>query len=287
MKMKKKNILIERFQKDAKVIFLAEDLLLLKLKENPDEMELEEIIHDLRVNFRKLISLLYFYKPLVKKKKSIALGKNLKILLRNFGSLRAQHVFLKSAESFSRQLSESEILLFNEMIDREIEKRKEKEEMKENLDPIEFRVKYEEILKKFLGYGDEIFKGSAYNEKKNNDGFILNRYNELMNLVAITEENLDYDSVKDVHKLRVLAKNINYTLKSNEDILGDIAMKKGDYLKKIQDIAGKVHDADVHLKKVSTFEDIEEEKEMRNRFMEYIGNERKENIEKLKNLIKK
>jgi len=287
MKMKKKNILIEGFQKDAKVIFLAEDLLLLKLKENPDEAELEEIIHDLRVNFRKLISLLYFYKPLIQKKESVELGKNLKTLLRNFGSLRAQHVFLKSAQSFSHQLSESENASFNEMIEREIEKQREIERKKENLDPIEFRVKYEEILKKLLGYGDEIFKGSAYDEKNNSDTFILNRYNELMNLVASREEDLDYDSVKDVHKLRVLAKNINYTLKSKEDFLGDIATKKGEHLKKIQDIAGKVHDADIHLKKISAFDDIEEEKEMRIRFMEYIRNERKENIEKLKNLIKK
>jgi len=287
MKMKKKNILIDRFRKDAKVIFLAEDLLLLKLKENPDEKELEEIIHDLRVNFRKLISLIYFYEPLMKKKEIITLGKNLKILLRNFGSLRAQHVFLKSAQNFSRELSESETLLFDEMIQREVEKQREKEQLKENLDPIEFRVKYEEILKKILGYGDEIFKRSTSTEKNNSDAFILNRYHDLMNLVASKEENLDYDSVKDVHKLRVLVKNINYTLKSNEDILGDIAMKKGEYLKRIQDIAGKVHDADVHLKTISAFDVIEEEKEMRIRFMEYIRNERKENIEKLKNLIKK
>lgn len=285
--MKQKNTLIEGFQKDAKVIFLAEDLLLLKLKENPDETELEEIIHDLRVNFRKLISLLYFYKPLIRKKESVELGKNLKILLRNFGSLRAQHVFLKSAQSFSSQLSESGISSFNEMIEREIRKQKEIEEMKENLDPIEFRVKYEETLRKFLGYGDEIFKGSVYKEKNNNDEFILNRYHELMNLVSSSEENLDFDSIKEVHKLRVLAKNINYTLKSKEDLLGDIATKKGEHLKKIQDIAGKVHDADVHLKKISTFEDIEEEKEMRIRFMEFIRNEREENIEKLKKLIEK
>ncbi|HSR03037.1 MAG TPA: CHAD domain-containing protein [Proteiniclasticum sp.] len=285
--MKKKNILIEGFQKDAKDIFLAEDLLLLKLKENPDEAELEEIIHDLRVNFRKLISLLYFYKPLIQKKESVELGKSLKTLLRNFGSLRAQHVFLKSAQSFSQQLSESENASFNEMIEREIEKQKEIERKKENLDPIEFRVKYEEILKKLLGYGDEIFKASTYNEENNSDEFILNRYNELMNLVASREEDLDYNSVKDVHKLRVLAKNINYTLKSKEDFLGDIATKKGEYLKKIQDIAGKVHDADIHLKKISAFDDIEEEKEMRIRFMEYIRNEREENIEKLKNLINK
>lgn len=285
--MKEKNILIERFQKDAKVIFLAEDLLLLKLKENPDETELEEIIHDIRVNFRKLISLLYFYKPLIQKKERIELEKNLKALLRNFGSLRVQHVFLKSAEIFSRQLGENEIVLFNEMIEREIRKRREIEEKKERIDPIEFRVMYEEILKKILGYGDEIFKTSASSGNSDSDAFISKRYHELMSLVACKEEDLDYDSSKDVHKLRVLAKNINYTLKSKEDILGDIAMKKAEYLKKIQDVAGKIHDADVHMKMVSSFEHREEEIEMRTRFMESIRNERNENSEKLKNLITK
>ncbi len=285
--MKEKNILLERFHKDAKVIFLAEDLLLLNLKENPDESELEEIIHDLRVNFRKLISLLYFYKPLIRKKKRVTLERNLKALLRNFGSLRVQHVFLKSAEDFSLQLGENETVIFNEMIEREIEKRREMEEKKERLDPTEFRVMYEENLKKILGYGDQIFKDSVYSGNSDSDAFISKRYHELMNLVASREEDLDYDSSKDVHKLRVLAKNINYTLKSKEDVLGDIAMKKAEYLKRIQDIAGKIHDADVHMKIVSSFERREEEVEMRTRFMENIRNERNENIEKLRNLIRK
>lgn len=285
--MNKKNSLIEGFQKDAKVIFLAEDLLLFKLKENPEEMELEEIIHDLRINFRKLISLVYFYKPLIGKKERVELGKDLKILLRNFGSLRAQHVFLKSAQNFSRELGEKEVVLFHEMIEREIERRREVKKETENLDLIEFRIKYEETLKKFLGYGDKIFKASVYNGKSDNDVFIFNRYHELMDLVASKEKDLDYDSSEDVHKLRVLVKNVNYTLKSKEDILGDIAMKKAEHLKKIQDITGKIHDADVHLKMISSFEEREDEKEMRTRFMESIRIEREENIKKLKNLIKK
>ena len=51
--MKMKNTITDQFQKEAKVIFLAEDLLLAKLRANPDEVELEEIIHELRIHIRK------------------------------------------------------------------------------------------------------------------------------------------------------------------------------------------------------------------------------------------
>lgn len=56
-----------------KNLFLEEDSLLLKLemlKVTPINEEIDEVelIHDLRVNLRRLISLLYFFRPLLRKK---------------------------------------------------------------------------------------------------------------------------------------------------------------------------------------------------------------------------
>ncbi|MFH5836348.1 CHAD domain-containing protein [Proteiniclasticum sp. C24MP] len=280
-----KNTLIDQFQMDAKVIFLAQDLLLMKLRRNPDETELEEIIHDLRINIRKLISLLYFHKPLLKKKERKELISSLKMLLRNFGSLRAKHVYLKSSEKFSSQLTEEEKNLFYEMNEREMEKTRFFRGKEEKLDPIAFRVRYEETLKRFLGYGKQLFRNSTLVLDKDSETFIADRYQELMDHFSEMERKLDYDSEKEVHKLRVLAKNINYTLQMKDDLLGDLAMKRAEHLKRIQDTAGKIHDADVHLKIVSSFETTEEEEKLRTGFLNYISREREEYKHKLKRVV--
>ncbi|MBO1263733.1 CHAD domain-containing protein [Proteiniclasticum sp. SCR006] len=283
--MKMKNTIIDQFQKEAKVIFLAEDQLLVKLRANPDEEELEEIIHELRIHMRKLISLLFFYKPLLRRKKRKALLSSLKMLLRNFGSLRTRHMYLKSAEDFSRQLSSVEKKLFTEMNERELDKCRFLKEKNEKMDPIEFRILYEDTLKMLLGYGKRIFKASACELNIQNETFVVDRYQDLMERYFEMETNLDFESVKEVHDLRVLAKNIIYTLKSKVDTLGDLAVKRVEHLKKIQDVAGKIHDADVHHKILSSFETSEEEDNLRIRFQHFIMKEREESTHKLKKVI--
>ena len=278
------NLLIDQFQNKAGIIFLEGDLLLIKLKNNSSD-ELEEIVHELRVSFRKLISLLYFYKPLLRNNERNALNKTLKILLESFGTLRTEHVLIKSADKFSASLGKLELLLFNGIIQRELEKCRDLEKNKRTLDPLKFRVLYEETLKMFLGYGKEIFKTSVFDIDIASNSFVKKRFYELMGIVEKRERDLDYESIKEVHKFRVLAKNINYTLKTFEDIIGEIAVKKGEHLKKIQDITGKIHDAEIHLKMVTTFETSEREEEIISRFMEYIIKERVVNIERLKNAI--
>lgn len=283
--MKKDTGLIEQFCKDAKVIFLAGDLLLVKLNENPEEKELEGIIHDLRINIRKLISLLFFYKPLLRRKKRKALLRSLKMLLRNFGSLRTRQIYLKSAEDFSRQLSSEEKKLFTEMNERELDKSRFLKEKNEKMAPIEFRILYEDTLKKLLGYGERIFKASACELTREHETFVVDRYHELMERYFEIERNLDFDSVKEVHDLRVLAKNIIYTLKRKTDILGDLAVKRVEHLKKIQDVAGKIHDADVHHKILSSFETSEEEVNLRTQFQHFIMKEREESTHKMRKVI--
>lgn len=91
--------------------------------------------------------------------------------------------------------------------------------------------------------------------------------------------------MKEVHDLRVLAKNMIYTLKRKTDILGDLAVKRVEHLKKIQDVAGKIHDADVHHKILSSFETSEEEEKLRTRFQYFIMKEREESSHKLKKVI--
>jgi CHAD domain-containing protein len=283
--MKTENTITDQFQKEAKVIFLAEDQLLEKLRHNPGEMELEEIIHDLRIHIRKLISLLFFYKPLLRKKKRKVLMRSLKILLRNFGSMRTKHMYLKSAEDFSSGLSSNEKKLFAEMNERETEKSRFLKEKDEKMDPIEFRILYEDTLKKLLGYGKPIFKASACEMSMEDETFAADRYKELMERYFEMETKLDLDSVKEVHDLRVFAKNIIYTLKRKTDILGDLAVKRVEHLKKIQDVAGKIHDADVHYKILSSFETSDEEEKLRVRFQHFIMKEREESTHKLKKVI--
>lgn len=71
-RIEKTNIIMD-FKKIAHDIYSEEDSLLLKLeqgmgKKRNAEIDEVELIHDLRVNLRRLISLLYFFRPLLRKK---------------------------------------------------------------------------------------------------------------------------------------------------------------------------------------------------------------------------
>ncbi len=276
--------IINDFRSDAKIIFLALDDLILQLKTNDEEDKVEGIVHEMRVHFRKLISLIYFYRPLLREDAFKMLNRDFKILLRSFGHLRNQHVFDKHMQKYMESVGEESSLLSEIFARQDMESAVFSKE-KDHLDPIAFRVIYENALKIMLGYGEDIFRRKEAEIQGLEETFILSRYSELMQDFAKLEKNLDYEDEKEVHAVRVAAKNIYYTLKSKEEKLGELAARRVDHLREIQNVAGRIHDADVHLKILEKFHVKEEEKAVFNLFLEEIRKNRSVKLKELKKTI--
>ncbi len=275
------HVLVRWFRSDARIILLEQDELLLNLRLNTESESNEELIHDIRVNLRRLISLISFHEPLLKKKEYRRLSRELNLMLRSFAMERTNHVFLKSLEKYMEGNGSNQTL--QEIVQRELPLKKRPD--RDTLEPLLFRVIYEGILKTLLGYGENIFRGGALSLEEHPENFYANRYQELMHHLTKLEENLDFSSRKSVHLLRVTAKNIYYTLKAKEEILGELAARRAAYLKEIHSIGGKIHDADVNLGILSNFTVKDHEQALIDGFAEYLHEERSRKLSALKDLI--
>ena len=273
--------LVSSFRRDARIIFLELDELLFTVRMNAEDEDKEQLIHDIRVNFRRLISLLLFHEPLLRKKKYRELIADLNLMLRSFASERTDHVFHRSMEKYLSSSGKDQIL--EDMVLRGLLLKKQPD--KHHVDPMQFRVTYEGTLKSLLGYGRDIFRTGAMNQKEDTQAFYSKRYQELMAGLKKLEENMDYDDKKSIHRLRVAAKNIYYTLKAKEEILGELASRRAAYLKEIHSIGGKIHDADVNLRILSTFTVEDHERTVLDGFADYLREERSQKIGALKDWI--
>lgn len=273
--------LFSEFRGDARMVFLELDELLFTMRMNAGGEDNEELIHDIRVNFRRLISLIGFHEPLLKKKKYREITGNLNLLLRSFATERTTHVLKRSMEKYQSVSGNNQRL--EEIVLRELALKKEQD--KHHMDPMVFRVTYESTMKSLLGYGGDIFRSSTENITENTQTFYSRRYQELIKKFKKMEENMDDDDQKSIHRLRVAAKNIYYTLKAKEEILGELASRRAVYLKEIHSIGGKIHDADVNLRILSTLTVEGDERAVLEGFKAYLREERSQKLKALKHWI--
>lgn len=296
--MIKKTNIISSFKEIAHDIFLEEDSLLLKLEQlkiDPTHHEIDEVelIHDLRVNLRRLISLLYFYGPLLKKEERKAMIKDLNLLLKSFGTQRTQDILRKSVLKYSTTKKDKEGLeveiektILN-LLAEAIEKAQFEKNKTEKLTPNDpkFKSIYESVYSKLMDSEVNLFRSKKSAKIENPHIFKKERIQELMKTFKKMEEEVDLSKVKEIHRLRILGKNIFYTVNFfNEEFEGAYKVFLV-HLQKIQDVAGKIHDADVNL---SILKDLITEKEKNNiaqDFMAYLEGEKEEKILEFKKII--
>ncbi|WP_312649987.1 CHAD domain-containing protein [Proteiniclasticum sp.] len=268
------------FRRHVRIIFLELDELLFKLKLNGENEDMEKLVHEIRVNFRRLISLLYFHKTLIRKKPLKRLNEDIELLLRSFAADRTGHVLMKNIERYDKEGEHGRIL--KAIVEREMALKKQID--RHHLDPLSFRVTYEGTLKTLLGFGREIFRRNS-SQCSDILAFSINRYKEMMEELKHLEDTVNFEKKRSIHRLRVAAKNIYYTLESRQESLGELAVRRAAYLKEIQNIAGKIHDADVNLKILSELNLSEEENNVLEGFLDHLSEERKRKVSDLKELI--
>lgn len=296
--MIKKTNIIKDFKEIAHDIFSEQDSLLLKLEklkvtpinEDIDEVEL---IHDLRVNLRRLISLLYFFRPLLKKEERKEMVKELNLLLKSFGTQRTYDILQKSALKYvdakNNEMGKDEgikntlLNLIEESVEKgDIGKNKAK---KLTPDDPKFKSIYEFVYLKLMESEENLFKIKKTAQIEDLHNFKEERIQELMKTLKEKEREVDLSIVKEIHLLRILGKNIFYTVNSyNEEFSG--AYKDFlNHLRKIQDIAGKIHDAEVNLSIMERVIIGKKKSAIIKDFISFLEREKAEKIDEFKEII--
>jgi len=248
-----------------------------------EESDVEETVHEIRVNFRRLISLFYFYKPLVRGKVSIGLQKDLKSALGSFESDRTFHIFNRAITKYGEAIGnnatpheaeDTEVLL------REAVAMNEKGYFrnigKKSPDPRtkEFADRYCSLKERILNSEGELFKRRVNGRFLDMTDFRQRRYQKLREKFKGKERELDLEDMKAVHRLRIQGKNIYYAVKNLEQDLGEEAVNWTKHLKDIQDVAGKIHDAEVNLEISGNMAENQQVREMVERLKEHLLNEK-------------
>ena len=296
-KIKKTNI-IKGFKEIAHDIFSEQDSLLLKLerlKVTPGNEEIDEVelIHDLRVNLRRLISLLYFYRPILMKEERKVLDKELNLLLKSFGTQRTYDILQKSALKYAdaknnesgkdEGIKNTLLNLIKESVEKgEFGKNKAK---KLTPDDPKFKSIYESVYLKLMESEENLFKIKKSERIENQHNFKEERIQKLMKTLKEKEKEVDLSIVKEIHRLRILGKNIFYTVNSYDEEFGGAYKDFLNHLRKIQDIAGKIHDADVNLSIMERMVIGEKKSVITKDFITYLEKEKAEKIDEFKKLV--
>lgn len=297
-KLIKKTNIINSFKEIAHDIFLEEDSLLLKLEQlkiTPTHHEIDEVelIHDLRVNLRRLISLLYFYRPILRKEARKEIERELNLLLKSFGTQRTYDILQKSVLKYSNTKKnkegmevETEKTILN-LLAEALEKGHFEKNKTKKLTPNDpkFKSIYKSVYSKLMESEVNLFKSKKSAKIENPHIYDEERIQELVKTFKKMEGDVDLSKVKEIHRLRILGKNIFYTVNFfNEEFEGAFKVFLA-HLQKIQDVAGKIHDADVNLSIMKNLMTEKEKNTIVQDFMAYLEGEKEEKILEFKEII--
>ena len=297
-KMIKKTNIIKDFKEIAHDIFSEEDRLLLnreklKITPSPHEIDEEELIHDLRVNLRRLISLLYFYRPILKKEERKNLDEELNLLIKSFGTQRTYDILRKSVLKYTNSKKDLEgkgegtkntlLNLIEEYVQNSDSERNKTKKLTPD-DP-EFKSIYESVYLKLMESEKNLFKIKKSGKIENLHHYKEERIQELLKTLKEKEQEVDISKVKEIHRLRILGKNIFYTVNSFNEEFEETYKDFLGHLQKIQDIAGKIHDTEVNLSILNNLLMGEEIHSIIEDFMSFLEREKAEKIVEFKGII--
>lgn len=294
----KKTNIIKDFKEIAHDIFSEEDRLLLKLEQlkvTPGDEEIDEVelIHDLRVNLRRLISLHYFYRPLLKKEEKKELIGALNLLLKSFGTQRTTHILQKSILKYidTKKDEAGDKEEIKQILLTLMEESPEKDDIKSNEakkitpDDSKFKSIYESVYLSLMESEENLFKIKKSAKIENLHHFKEERILELKKILMGKERKVDLSKVKEIHLLRIQGKNIFYTVNSFNEEFEGVYKEFLAHLQKIQDIAGKIHDADVNLSMMADLMKGKGKNSIVEDFMDFLESEKEEKILDFKEII--
>lgn len=237
--------------KDRMVSDLFEDLKenLESYRGNPRD---DEAVHEIRVDVRKLISMLYFFKPLVAERKEQTLKKGLKEVLQSFGSIREGDMLAKSLREFMEK--EPGFLKPAEALISELAKRRT-EDVAKSLEGINSQETHDRVrnLEAELQDGNLLESaGAARGKEKRKPGTVKvedyaeERFIQILERLKVLAEEDDFKDIEKVHAYRIRCKKASYSLMLAETVTTLDTKAWVRRLKDIQDVTGNIHDAQVN-----------------------------------------
>lgn len=250
------------------------------------DLQEEELIHDLRINFRRLLALLSFYAPLLRKRWRRETEDLLKKLLRSFGLSRELHMFQKAWEKY--QIS--------------LEKDKAREEVpadytealgsflpmdqERNLVPTENLLTWwREVCWRLDAPEAILWRRKRVQSVSESLDFEHQRMRSLQAKLQKKEARVDMKDSRAVHQLRIAGKGAMYAAEllggSGEEEFADWLR----HLQKLHDLIGKIHDGEVNLRLLQEVEKRKGRTESLEGFRQYLALEGKRGQEALEELL--
>lgn len=236
--------------KDRMVSELFEDLRgnLARYMEDPLD---DEAVHDIRVDIRKLISVLYFFKPIIEEEKEKDMRKELKEVLKSFGSIREGDMLVKSVREFVEK--EGNYQAHAEALISEVEKGRA-EDVTESLERIgsdDLKVKIRDLETELLR--DSLIRAVPKDrdtkpgwEDRKMESYAERRFRRMLGKLRKLAREDDFRDIADVHAYRIRCKKASYSLMLSETVTSLDGKEWIRQLKEIQDITGNMHDAQVN-----------------------------------------
>lgn len=235
--------------KDRMVSAVFEDLTenLERYIEDPQD---DEAVHDVRVDLRKLISMLYFFKPMIEVETEERLKEELKDVLKSFGSIREGDMLAKSLREFVekepgfREQAESLVSDLEKSRAEDVAKSLERIDSKETHDRI--RILQEQLL------DENLLRSAAKDRKKKGrsavkmEDYAEERFNSILKRLKELAEEDDFEEIEKVHAYRIRCKKASYSLMLADTVTNLETKAWVKRLKDIQDVTGNVHDAQVN-----------------------------------------
>lgn len=259
--------------KDRMVTDLFEDLRRNLSRYRKDPLD-DEAVHDLRVDIRKLISVLYFFKPLIEEDKERDLRKALKDVLKSFGSIREGDMLVKSVREFMEK--EGKYKVPAEAVISEVEKGRAAD-VAQSLEQVgsdnlkeQVRRLEDELLKKDLlsAVPKDRAKGTRSEDKKM-EAYAISRFRRMLGKLRRLAEADDFRDIADVHAYRIRCKKASYSLMLAETVTALDGKEWIRQLKEIQDVTGNIHDAQVNMELLEEM-DVED-KGFREAYMAFLN----------------
>lgn len=275
---------MNRFDETMRKIREVQEIMLVTFTEG--EHQEEELIHDLRINFRRLLALLSFYAPLLRKQWRRETEDLLKKLLRSFGLSRELQMFEKAWEKFQLSLEkdrgrEQAPADFAEVLGSFVPLDQEKKgEPQEDLLSM-----WQAVCWRLDAPSGILWRRKRGEEASASLDFERRRMRSLQMKLQQKEASVDPKDSRAVHQLRIAGKGAMYAAELLGGTWEDEFTDWLRHLQKLHDLIGKIHDVEVNLGLLQGVEKTRGKTESLEGFRQYLTQEGRRGQKTLEELL--
>lgn len=232
-----------------------------------------EALHDMRVATRRLRSALRIFGDCFPKRLLKTAATDVGRVTRALGAVRDQDVFI----DFLQAYADGNGVNLSLVLDCESEIRdKHRMQMLESLDAIEA----DDLPNVLLSLVNSVGRITERNSEVYYSPFASqagkNVSPRLMDLVSLSPALDDPSKIKELHEMRIAAKRLRYTMEAFIPCFGEPLVKQIDEVKALQEQLGDIHDCDIWMYKIRTYEEGLDVASEERKILETVRGERRD-----------